>query len=530
MIGCQNPILRGFNPDPSIVRVGQDYYIATSTFEWFPGIQIHHSTDLSNWALISRPLDSKDLLDMKGVPDSCGVWAPCLSHDNGKFYLVYTNVKSFDGPWKDTPNFLATADDIYGPWSDPILLASYGFDGSLFHDSDGRKWYLSLTVDHRRSKFFGGIVIQEFSEKEGRLVGPVVNIFEGTSLGITEGPHLYKRDGYYYLVTAEGGTEYGHAVSIARSKDIFGPYEIHPNNPLISSRDDPGHPLQKCGHGDFVWNEKDECFMVFLVGRPLSTMGICTLGRETAIEQIQWELNEWPILADGHRLPRKVISDLAGNTLSHHQDEHLDFSKDGLSIHYQSLRIPMDKSWIRKSDSGESLQIIGRESLTSTHNQSLIARRIQHFEFEYTCKLSFDPLSYHHLCGLVVYYNTGHYYYLHASGGEKYGSLCINVIECNNFITKELVQDSIILEAPTIIFKVKGSRAELTFYYGQDEEDLTQIEKTGDWSILSDDYVREGSDRYRPAFTGSFVGVACQDLTGMGRSCEVLSLYYKPIN
>ena len=258
-----NPILRGFNPDPSIIRVGDDFYMATSTFEWFPGVQIHHSTDLINWELIARPLNRKSQLDMLGVPDSCGVWAPCLSYDQGTFYLIYSNVKSFDGVWKDTPNYLVTTRDIREDWSEPIFLNASGFDGSLFHDADGKKWYSSMLVDHRKGKFFGGIIMQEYNHQQQKLTGPIHHIFEGSSLGKTEGPHHYKIGDYYYLITAEGGTEYGHAVSIARSKDLPGPYELHPDNPLVSAASDPKAPLQKSGHGDLVQLPNGDWYCVF---------------------------------------------------------------------------------------------------------------------------------------------------------------------------------------------------------------------------------------------------------------------------
>ena len=167
----QNPILKGFNPDPSIIRVANDYYIATSTFEWFPGVQIHHSRDLMHWQLITRPLNRRSQLDMLGVPDSCGVWAPCLSYHQGTYYLVFSNVKSFDGVWKDTPNYLVTTQDIRGDWSEPIFLNASGFDGSLFHDENGRKWYTSMLLDHRKGKFFGGIILQEYDAQAEKLVG-----------------------------------------------------------------------------------------------------------------------------------------------------------------------------------------------------------------------------------------------------------------------------------------------------------------------------------------------------------------------
>lgn len=140
------PILPGFHPDPSIVRVGNDYYIAVSTFEWYLGVQIYHSLDLVNWALVSRPLNRAALLDMTGCPDSCGIWTPCLSYADGLFYLIYTNVKRFDGNFKDWPNDLTTCATIDGEWSDPVYLNSSGFDQSLFHDDDGSKWLANMVL------------------------------------------------------------------------------------------------------------------------------------------------------------------------------------------------------------------------------------------------------------------------------------------------------------------------------------------------------------------------------------------------
>ncbi len=262
-----NPILRGFNPDPSIIRVGSDYYIACSTFEWYPGVAIHHSSDLANWELITFPLDERRLLDLDGCPDSCGVWAPCLSHHKGVFYLVFSNVRNFHEIWGETPNYLITSKSIHGPWSDPVYLSDAGFDGSLFHEANGKKWYLSLLLDKENDNLFGGTFLQEYDLNSKKLVGEVYNIFNGTSIGKTEGPHLYKKDDYYYLITAEGGTEYGHAVTIARSKDIVGPYEVHPENPIVSAAGRPEYEIQKTGHGDIVQTASEDWFMVNTLDR-----------------------------------------------------------------------------------------------------------------------------------------------------------------------------------------------------------------------------------------------------------------------
>jgi xylan 1,4-beta-xylosidase len=286
MAVISNPILRGFNPDPSIVRVGDDFYVATSTFEWFPGVLVHHSRDLVHWRLLARPLDRLSLVDMRGDPPSGGIWAPCLTFSDGLFHLIFTDVKSFRGAFKDTHNYLATAPSIQGPWSDPIYLNSSGFDGSLFHDADGRKWFVNMLWDHRKDRNrFGGILLQEYDPARRRLVGPIRNIFAGTSLGVTEAPHLYRRGEWYYLMTAEGGTSYSHAVTLARSRRIEGPYEVDPANPILTSAGRPELDLQKAGHASLVETQTGEWYMVHLCGRPLRPRKLCPLGRETAIQR-----------------------------------------------------------------------------------------------------------------------------------------------------------------------------------------------------------------------------------------------------
>ena len=260
-----NPVLPGFHPDPSIIRVGADYYMAVSTFEWFPGVCIYHSTDLQNWELAARPLDRVSQLDMKGNDASGGVFAPCLSYDNGVFYLVYTNVRTHWYEFMDCHNYLVTASDIRGEWSEPVYLHSMGFDPSLFHDEDGRKWVVSI-VRHYRKMRVQMIALQEYDPVLKKMTGPLTEIFGGSGLTAPEGPHLYRKDGFYYIMTAEGGTEYGHAVTMGRSERIGGPYELSPYNPVLTSRNDLTLPLQKAGHADLVeapdgeWNISSSVF------------------------------------------------------------------------------------------------------------------------------------------------------------------------------------------------------------------------------------------------------------------------------
>jgi xylan 1,4-beta-xylosidase len=525
----RNPILPGFNPDPSIVRVGEDYYIATSTFEWFPGVQIHHSRDLVNWELVARPLNRTAQLDMLGVPDSGGVWAPCLSYDNGIFYLVYSNVKSFQGVWKDTPNYLVTTEDILGEWSDPVFLGSSGFDGSLFHDADGRKYYLSMLVDHRQGVLFGGITLQEYAPEEQRLIGPVHYLLRGTGLGCTEAPHLYRRKGYYYLLLAEGGTEYNHAVTVARSRELAGPYEIHPENPIMTASHAPAATFQKTGHADLVETPDGAWYIVALCGRPLTQRGRCTLGRETIIEEVVWR-EDWPYLKNGDKLVREQVPGLHQATLNDAPKVWRDdFTSKALDLYWQSLRVPVTEEWCSLRERPGWLRLTGRESLSSLHRQSLLARRVQHFHFEASTTLDFHPDTFQQMAGLVCYYNTYHWHYLHVMGDES-GQRMLQVTTCDKYVIREAYEEPIVLpEVGAIQLRVVWNRANIQFFYAEGEGPWRAAGPPLDGSILSDDYVTDAENRYRPAFTGAFVGVCCQDLSGRKKTADFAEFEYRPL-
>ena len=529
MISIENPILPGFNPDPSIVRVGDDYFIATSTFEWFPGVQIHHSRDLKNWDLVARPLNRVSQLDMKGIPDSCGVWAPCLSYSDGLFYLVFSNVKSFDGVWKDTPNYLVTARNVRGKWSEPIYLSSSGFDGSLFHDIDGRKWFTSMLVDHRKGALFGGITLQEYDPETNGLVGKRHYLTSGTELGKTEGPHLYKKDGYYYLLLAEGGTEYGHAVTMMRSRKITGPYEEHPSNPLVSSLDNKHLDLQKAGHGSLVETQDGDWYISFLVGRPISIRGRCILGRETALEEVIWK-DGWPWLKHGTHQPRVEIpmSSLPQHTFPA-QPQRVTFDTPLLDKHFQSLRIPITEQWASLTARPGHLRLTGKESLTSLHSQSLIARRVQAHAVEASTRIEFHPEHPQHLAGLVFYYNTGHYHYLNISATDDGSRKLISVMSADNFQIKEQPEVVDVTGVTAITLRGELDKAQLRFSYSIDGHIFYPIGGLLDASILSDDYVMHGNERYRAAFTGCFVGMCCQDLAMNRKHADFEWFDYKEI-
>ena len=511
----QNPIIRGFNPDPAILRVDEDYYIVTSTFEWFPGYQIHHSRDLRNWQLVSRPLNRVSQLDMLGVPDSCGVWAPCLSYHDGIFYLLFTNVRSFDGAWKDMPNYVVMTDDILGEWSDPIYLNSSGFDASFFHDDDGRTWLTNMLMDHRDNKFFGGIVLQEYDKELQKLVGDIHYIFPGTELGRTEGPHIYKRNGYYYLLVAEGGTSYDHAMTLARSRDITGPYEVHPQNPIISAKDNPDLYLQKTGHGDFVETQDGDWYAVFLASTPMTKYGRCILGRESAIEKVEWRDDDWLYLAHGGREPRAEVEapDLPDFCFEP-TPTRLNFDTPEIDINFQALRIPMTEDWVNATDRPGFLRLYGRESLSSTFKQSLIARRIQAHHTEVATCVEFEPVSFQQMAGLVYYYNTYHYHYLHLFGNDDGSKKYVAIATCDKYEFSGPIAQVEITDVERVYLKADFNGYDLQFYYAIEEGNWQKIGPVLDGSILSDDYVEDFPNRYRPCFTGAFVGLCCQDLSG----------------
>src|SRR5215813_8844253 len=427
-----NPILRGFNPDPSIVRVGDDYYIATSTFEWYPGVQIHHSRDLVHWQLLTRPLTRASQLNMLGDPDSCGVWAPCLTHDNGLFYLIYTDVKRFGkatqsgsagATMRDFHNYLVTSPAIAGDWSDPVYLNSSGFDPSLFHDDDGRKYLLNMLWDHRPGKNrFAGIELQEYSPSEHKLVGPRRIIFRGTPIGFTEGPHLYKRNGYYYLLTAEGSTGWGHAVTLARSRELTGPYELHPDIYILTARDRPDIELQRAGHADLVETQDGTTYLVHLCGRPLRNRGRCVLGRETAIQLMQWSDDDWLRTFDAWGLP---YSQVPAPNLPEHEfpaaPARDDFDQPELKLDFQWLRSPWPEELFSLTARRGHLRIFGRESIGSLFKQGLVARRQQSHCYSAATIVDFEPVDFQQMAGLICYYNGAKFHYCFISYDEALG-------------------------------------------------------------------------------------------------------------
>ncbi|WP_428429862.1 glycoside hydrolase family 43 protein [Pararhizobium sp.] len=534
----RNPILPGFNPDPSICRVGDDYYIATSTFEWYPGVQIHHSRDLVNWTLVRRPLERASQLDMRGNPDSCGVWAPCLSYADGLFFLVYTDVKRFDGNFKDAHNYIVKSPTIEGEWSEPIYVNSSGFDPSLFHDDDGRKWFLNMQWNHRTESFggapkspaFDGILLQEWDPVTKQLTGPIRNIFAGSPQGLVEGPHLFKRNGWYYLTTAEGGTGYDHVVTMARAKNIEGPYEIHPQTHLITSKDHPDAVLQRAGHGQYVETPDGQAYHTHLTGRPLAPQRRCTLGRETALQKCVWGDDGWLYLAQGGVVP-DVDVPAPGEAVVVEKPARIETEFDGsqLPMDFQWLRTPVPERIFSLTERLGHLRLFGRESIGSWFEQALVAWRQEHHSFRAETVVEFEPDTYQQAAGLTHYYNRHKFHAIAVTLHEQLGRV-VTIFSCNgDFPHSRMtfpVESGVAVPLGRVHLAMDIRDNDLQFFWHPDgPHTWRKLGPLLDAGVVSD----EGGRGEHGSFTGAFAGVFAFDTSGRARAADFGRFAYETL-
>lgn len=283
----RNPIIPGYHPDPSCVRVGADYYLVNSSFQYFPGVPIFHSRDLVNWEQIGNVLTRKSQLPLKDATSWLGIYAPTIRYNNGTYYMITTNVGNGG-------NFLVTAKDPRGPWSEPVWLQQQGIDPSLLFEGD-TCWMVSNPDSH--------ITLCRIDPNTGKQLSPSTPIWDGTGGRYPEGPHIYKKDGYYYLLISEGGTELAHHLTIARSRNIYGPYEANPNNPILTNCNHKGESkqIQGTGHGDFVQDQNGNWWVVFLAYRNFGG-SYHHLGRETYLAPVSWPEGEWPTVYGGEAI------------------------------------------------------------------------------------------------------------------------------------------------------------------------------------------------------------------------------------
>lgn len=376
----RNPVLPGCHPDPSVCRVGDEFFLVTSSFGYYPGIPVHRSTDLQHWELVSHVLAGPSRLDLEGIAVSDGVWAPTIRHHDGVFYVVYSVARQRRG----VATYLSTATSAEGPWSPPMPLDAPGIDPSLFFDRDGRAWITAardaVATDATGP---GEIWMREFDPATRSVVGPEHILWHGALAGQwVEAPHVYERDGLYYLVGAEGGTERRHAVTAAVARHVTGPYRTDPRSPLLTHRHlGEGEPVHNVGHADIVDDPRGQSWALVLGVRPLQ--GHHTLGREVMVVKVDWEA-DGPVFSPGVGRVEGTESN-APDTTTRAPD-------------WISLRGPVTRVW-----NGPSLTLDpAPESLSGTGVPAMIARRQDMHRFVLSCALDTTSVT-EQRAGLVAF-------------------------------------------------------------------------------------------------------------------------------
>jgi xylan 1,4-beta-xylosidase len=443
---------------------------------------------------------------MEGNPKSCGVWAPCLSYSNGLFYLVYTDMKYWTNPYKDSPNYITTSKDIRGPWSDPVYINSSGFDPSLFHDDDGRMYFLNMEWDYRKNsgtdKYqFTGILLTELNPATFEQISEPVKIFDGTEKGMVEASHIYKKDGFYYLFTAEGGTVYEHAETVARSRNLAGPYELHPNTYLTCAENYPDSPIQKTGHGSLAQSGDGRWWYASLCGRPLDNKR-CPLGRETSINEAIWK-DGWPYLKNGTILMDEYFEGYGEKQPeSEKLYQFINGSDQSFALDFQSLRSKPKYAFTEKG-----LRLYGSFSPACNFGQALLARRQQHFRFEATTKVTLHGANFQQMAGLMYRYDEITYYFLRIAYDEKLNQKALGIIcSAGGEFSIPLAGNEIPVGDVPVYLKVCANNETARFKYSMDGVSYKELDYNIDVSTLSDEFATP------LGFTGAYIGMQCVDM------------------
>lgn len=393
-----NPILPGFHPDPSCIRVGEAFYLVTSTFQYFPGVPVFRSRDLVNWERIAHCLTRDSQLPLRSAAPSGGIYAPTIRFHDGRFYMVTTNVT-------EGGNFYVHADDPAGEWSDPVFVDRPGIDPSLLFDDDGTVYFTNQGE--------GGIHQAEIDIATGRLLTEPRMIWEGTGGAFPEGPHLYRIDGRYYLLIAEGGTHAGHMVTLARSDDPWGPFEPCPHNPILSHRHRGAHPISATGHAELVRAGDGSWWMVFLGIRLRGAQWphVHYLGRETFLAPVRWTDDGWPVVGDAGTVEPEMDVDLLAEQRPRPAVERDGFDTPRLDPCWNFIRNP-DPAAYSLTDRPGRLRLIGSTTTLDepTGCPTFVGRRQEEFDCVAETRLEFSPTAEGDLAGLAVLMDERHHY------------------------------------------------------------------------------------------------------------------------
>ncbi len=496
-----NPILPGFAPDPAICRAGDDYYIVTSSFTYFPGVPIFHSRDLVNWTQIGHVLDRPSQLPIEKLSVSEGIYAPAISYHDGKFWMITTLTH-----WK-TPgggNFFVTASDPKGPWSERTMLPEVGgIDPSFFFDRDGKAYIVNNDAPSYPPLYDGhrAIWMQEFDARAGKTTGERKVIVDGgTEIKRKpvwiEAPHVFRRGDFYYLICAEDGTAENHSEVVFRSKNVWGPYVPWEKNPILTQRHLDANrksPITCTGHADFVETPNGEWWAVFLGCRPYED-NLYNLGRETFLLPVRWE-DDWPVILSGDAVVPRVLKKpkLPPQAKAGEND-----------FQWVQLRTPRE-NWFEKSGGRVRIQPRGID-LCDDGNPSFLSRPARHIDFVATTKLHIDPQTADAQAGLVAFQSEKFYFFLGVVIDGSRGTYLF--LERRAGGEREDVAGKVIL-ATSIELKIEGAGRDYSFSYRLPDEEWTPLITHVDGSILS--------TKVAGGFVGTMIGMFARESVTLPR-------------
>lgn len=493
-----NPVVSGFASDPSVCRAGNDYYLVTSTFEYLPGLPIYHSRDLVNWRLIGNALSRESQISFVGRKSSQAIFAPTIRCEAGRFYIVTTDVGGIG-------NFFITATDPAGEWSDPVRLPEpvFGMDPSFFFDDDGTVYY----TRHGGGRD-GGVYQARVDLKAGKLLEEPKLIWKGMGGIWPEGPHLYKRDGWYYIMIAEGGTSYDHRITMGRSRSPWGPFEPHPDNPVLTHRHLPEHPLQALGHADLVMTPQGEWWATLLAIRSREAAGgrHHHIGRETLLAPVRWRADGWPefgqkgVLAEAqptrglpgwHPWPTPPVRELFA-------------AERKLPPHWTFLRTLAKGQWSLSAQPGQLRLIGARTGLDEIGTPSFIGRRQERLNQRMATQLDFKPADVGDAAGLALRMNESHHALLRVTGGSERRIECVQQLG-----GKPRVLAFAPVPAAALQLQVVADPAQ----YQLSWRAADKAGKPGDWQPLCRIPTHELSTETATGFTGVYLGLYAQSAT-----------------
>lgn len=479
-ITYHNPVIPGFYSDPSVCRVGEDYYLITSTFEYFPGVPVFHSKDLIHWRQVGHCIHRQEQL-----PQGINIFAATLRYHEGTFYMITTNLAA------GMRNFYVTAEDPAGPWSDPVWVDISGIDPDIFFDDDGKSYVISSPFQ-----------LYEIDLETGELLTEGRKVWNGTGGRYAEGPHIYKKDGYYYLMAAEGGTEEAHSETIARSHSIWGPYTENPANPILAHANaaGQGNPIQGVGHADIIRAHDGFWWIVFHGYRTVSDKAHHILGRETCLAPVTWPKNGWPVV-NGNGT---ATVDMTCPTLPLHpfpeKAARVDFDADELGLEWNYVRYPDFENISLKEREGYLRMKGSAETLGSRSAPTFIGRRLTDHYFTATTRIEFNPEGEKEEAGMVLLNNGSHFDIVVRKKEEE--RLLVVKLQFGRTVYQS---EEIPLKPGPVNLRITGAKSTFTFSYAQGNDTFVDVE-TADSKFLATETVG--------FFTGIYVGMYA---TGNGK-------------